>query len=146
LSDGKGGDNRASQEVERDDAPGAEAITADDRRRVLEAIAFEPAEGPPALDPMVLGSLGSTAIEPIGERYAGEAEALASMLRDHVSACPPAVRDLALIVLDVSSTEASGTAAARTALLRCVGAFVMNHLANNWVRCARSCGRRPEGS
>lgn len=113
-----------------------ESVTSDDRRHVLEAMAFKP--DPTAFDAMLLGSLGSAAVDPVGERYPGEEAALVTLLREHAPQAGLGLRVLSDAALEVWAGAEDGSQASRTALLRSVAAFLMNDVAIALVAGMRS--------
>jgi len=112
------------------DAPLLQSVTVDARRRALEAMAFGPHREHPELELLVLGPLGIASIDPVGERFGGEAEALARITdaqsRDH----DPVTQRLSQAALDVWRAAREGTVASRTALLRAVLAYLLHHAAS----------------
>ncbi len=107
-----------------------EPVTADARRRALEAFAFGPQPRHRELDLLVLGPLGIASIDPVGERFEGEAEALARIAAAEARERDPATQRLSDAAIDIWRRAPEGTAASRTALLRAVLAFLLHHSAS----------------
>ncbi|HEV3193578.1 MAG TPA: hypothetical protein VGY54_23880 [Polyangiaceae bacterium] len=115
----------------------AETVTADERRKALEAMAFESASGQRSLDPMALGAIGLAAVDPVGRRFSGEATTLVGLIAERSLDFPFATRVLSDAAIEVWSSAKDGTVASRTALLRAVGAFLLHHEATAAVLGAR---------
>ncbi len=109
--------------------PAAESVTANERRTILEAMAFNPDPAQRKLDPMLLGTLGVASIEPLGERFEGEGSELAVVVAAQSAEHAFETRILAQAALEVWSAASEGTAASRTALLRATGAFLLHDAA-----------------
>jgi hypothetical protein len=107
-----------------------ESVTADARRRALEAFSFGPQPRHRELELLVLGPLGIALIDPVGQRFDGEAEALARIATAESRERDSATQRLSDAAIDVWRHAREGTAASRTALLRAVLAFLLHHVAS----------------
>jgi hypothetical protein len=114
-----------------------DSVTVDERRRALEAMAFDPDPSQRKLDPMILGSLGVAATEPAGDRFEGEGQTLAGIISAQCVDCAFETRTLAVAAIEVWSKATEGTAASRTALLRATTAFLLHHVASGLARSAK---------
>lgn len=110
----------------------ADTVTAEERRRALEAMAFEADPGKRRLEPMLLGTLGLASIDPAGERYEGEGNELAAVIAREAADHAFETRVLAHAAIEVWSVGIEGSTASRTALLRATGAFLL-HDAATWA-------------
>ncbi len=117
-----------------------ETVTADERRAALEAMAFDPDPVRRRLEPMLLGTVGVGAIDPLGDRYEGESHDLALVIARESTDHAFETRVLAQAAIEVWSVASEGSAASRTALLRAAGAFLL-HDAATWTALGRRVTR-----
>jgi hypothetical protein len=110
----------------------AETVTADERRKALEAMAFDPDPLKRRLEPMLLGTVGLASIDPLGERFEGEGNELALVIARESADHAFETRALAQAAIEVWSVASEGSVASRTALLRATGAFLL-HDAATWI-------------
>ncbi|HSY20964.1 MAG TPA: hypothetical protein VK841_02560 [Polyangiaceae bacterium] len=110
----------------------ADAVTSEERRRALEAMAFDADPAKRRLEPMLLGTVGLASIDPPGERYEGEGNELAVVIAREAADHAFETRVLAQAAIEVWSVGSEGSAASRTALLRATGAFLL-HDAATWI-------------
>jgi hypothetical protein len=110
----------------------AEAVTANERRTAVEAMAFDPDPAKRKLDPMLLATIGLAIIDPAGDRFEGESNELAVVIAQQSADHCFETRVLAQAAIEVWSVASVGSAASRTALLRAAGAFLL-HDAATWT-------------
>jgi hypothetical protein len=117
-----------------------ETITSEERRRVFEALGSAVPDPRVAFDPRLWAALGHEVVDPRGEVFDGEGEALLAVLVDEQDGHIFAARVLAQAAIEVAACPEEGTRAGRVALLRCVAGFLLHD------RCARTAARlRHEG-
>jgi hypothetical protein len=123
-------------DVAQDTAPelpyfDAEAITADERRHVFEALGAAAVDPRIAMGPRLIEALAQEVVSPRGELFAGETGALVGVLVDEQDHHAFAARLLALAAIEVAANTLEGSRAARVALLRCITGFLLHD------RCSR---------
>jgi hypothetical protein len=117
-----------------------EVVTAEERRHVFESLGNAALDPRVAIDRRLLDALGHEVVEPRGEIFEGEGEALLAVLVDEQDGHIFAARVLAQAVIEVAACPDEGTRAGRVALLRCVAGFLLHD------RCSRTAARlRQEG-
>jgi hypothetical protein len=122
-----------------------ESATPEERRRVLEALKSAALDPRVELDPRVFETLAQEVIDPRAEVFAGEAQALLSVLIDEQDGRGFAARMLAQVAVEVGASSDEGTTAGRVALLRCVAGFLLNDRCSRVAVTRRNeCARQPE--
>jgi hypothetical protein len=117
-----------------------ETVTAKERRHAFESLGEASSDPHVAFDPRLLEALGHEVVEPRGELFEGEGEALLAVLVDEQDGHVFAARVLAQAAMEVAACPEEGTRAGRVALLRCVAGFLLHD------RCSRTAARlRYEG-
>jgi hypothetical protein len=122
--------------VARDTAPelpefDVETITPDERRQVFEALGEAAVDARVAIDSRLFETLGQEVVDPRGELFDGEGQALGGVLLGDHDGHVFSARVLAQAAIEVAECSDEGTRAARIALLRCVAGFLLHD------RCSR---------
>jgi hypothetical protein len=122
--------------VARDTAPElpeleVETITSDERRRAFEALGAAALDPRVGIDPRLFDTLGQEVVDPRGEVFEGEGQALVGILVDQQDGHVFAARVLAQAAIEIAEGLDEGTRAARVALLRCIAGFLLHD------RCSR---------
>jgi hypothetical protein len=78
------------------------------------------------MDPRLWAALGHEVVDPRGEIFEGEGDALFAVLVDEQDGHLFATRVIAQAAIEVAATSDEGTRASRVALLRCIAGFLLH--------------------